>query len=71
MMIVGLFLQKKRMGFLSSSFSNIYSSVARLNKILFDSALKMSICPGPYDKKVGTLVLKVLLDLIINIFNII
>ena len=53
--IVGLFLQRKSIGFLTSQCSKIYSSVARLKIISFESDLRMLIYPDSNDKKLGLL----------------
>lgn len=55
-MIVGLFLHKKSKGFLTSIDSKMYSSVARLNKISFDSDTKTSAAlPLLVDSQLGQL----------------
>ena len=51
--IVGLFLHRKSIGFLTSQCSKIYSSVARLKIISFESDFKISIYPDSNDKKLG------------------
>ena len=46
MIIVGEFLQRNRIGFCTSQCSKMYSSVAKLNNMLFDSAV-MTSTPAP------------------------
>ena len=41
-MIVGLLRQRNKIGFATSTCSKMYSSVARLNMISFDSATRIS-----------------------------
>jgi len=54
MIIVGEFLHKNKSGLLTSTCSNIYSSVARLNKISFDSAIMISTAaPFCYVNQLG------------------
>ena len=53
MMIVLVFLHKKRIGFTSGRCSKMYSSVAKLNMMLFDSDLRTSILPGDAERNLG------------------
>jgi len=53
MMIVGVFLHRKRMGLINGRCSKMYSSVAKLNMMLLDSANKISTCPGSDERKDG------------------
>ena len=48
-----MFLHIKRTGFTKLRCSYIYSSVARLKSMSFDSACKMSMCPGVPEMKEG------------------
>ena len=51
---MGVFLYKNKSGFASSTCSKMYSSVARLNKMSFDSACSTSIAGSDFgDKKNG------------------
>ena len=43
MIMVGEFLQRNRIGFCTSQCSKMYSSVAKLNRMLVDSAVITSI----------------------------
>ena len=47
MIIVGEFLHRNRIGFCTSQCSKMYSSVAKLKRMLFDSAVMTSI-PAPF-----------------------